>query len=204
MEEIWRDNIRVPDKIGETRKGWRAWKIAMGNGEIFMRSINQREGGDDSETFRWRPREIMTAKHVDNSTQKRVDDHPDSETPYEGCSCGIHALDTGLFLAKMGYVSFVGPNRSNYVWGELAMWGKIIEGKTGLKAQYAYPHKFYIRPDLSFSVEGENGVSKLDAWMMRDILSHQWGVPVIVVRTMKRISLDSNDVIITETPEPNE
>jgi hypothetical protein len=199
------NHMRVPDQVGETRKAWRAWKISIENGEICLRSINQKDGGDDSSsTFKWKPREVMTAVHVSGSSQERKDDHSDDDVPYEGCSCGIHALDTGLFLAKLGYVSFVGPGRSNYVWGEIEMWGKIIEGTTGVKGQFAYPHRFYLRPDLEFSVEGEGGITKLNAWLLRDILSQQWGVPVVIVKTMKRVSLDSNDVIITETTEPNE
>jgi hypothetical protein len=196
------NHMRVPDKMGETRKAWRAWKISIENGEICLRSINQKEDGEESSTFKWKPREVMTAIHSDSS--HRENDHSNADTPYENCSCGIHALDTGLFLAKLGYVSFVGPGRANYVWGEIEMWGKIIEGQTGVKGQYAYPHRFYIRPDLEFAVEGEAGITKLNAWLLRDILSQQWGVPVIIVKTMKRVSLDSNDVIITETTEPNE
>lgn len=198
------DDIRVPDKVGETRKAWRAWKISIENGEICLRSINQRQGdSDNAQPFKWKPREIMRALHVDGSSQSRVDDHSDEDTPYEGCTCGIHALDSPLFLAKVGYVSFIGPDRTNFVWGELEMWGKIIEGKTGVKAQYAYPSKFYIRPDLNFKIEGENGTTEIGPWLMRDILSQQWSVPVVVVRTMKRKSMESNDLIITETPEPD-
>lgn len=193
------EDFRIPDKVGDPLEAWRAWKIDIemvdGKPEIVLASINQKIG---ESPFYWHARKVMTGICNGN----RVDDHPDSETPYEKCGCGIHALDTPLFLAKAGYVSFIGPQREKFVWGELQMWGKVIKGSTGIKAQYAYPSKFYIRPDLvlSYVINGET--VKLDVWTIRDILKQQWGVPVQIVRTAKRLSAESNEVIITEFPEP--
>jgi hypothetical protein len=195
------EDFRIPDKIGDPLKAWRAWEVEIevtdGKPEIVLASINQKTR--DNKPFAWHPRQIMTG--ICNGSRK--DDHPDSETPYEGCGCGIHALDTPLFLAKAGYVSFIGPNRDKFIWGELQMWGKVINGSTGIKAQYAYPEKFYIRPDLRLSYTlPSNGIVTLDVWTIRDILMQQWGVPVQVVRTAKRVSKESNEVVITEYPEP--
>jgi hypothetical protein len=197
-------DIRVPDVYGETRKAWRAWKIGIEpvgpKTDITLRSINQKNGGKDELAFRWIPKEIMRGIHNDGlaSNKSRVDEHSDDDTPYEGCACGIHAMDSPLFLAKTGYVSMIGPDRQTFLWGELEMWGKVIEGETGIKAQFAYPKRFYMRWDLALSMENENGITTLDFELLKDILEQQWGVPVVVAKSARRASEDSNDVLISE------
>lgn len=187
----------VPDIYGGSPlHAWRAWTCEFDeNKNLVLNSINQVKAGKDP--FRWHPRQIMEA-----TCNKEDREHALNETPAEGCRCGIHALDHPLYLAKQGYPSFIGPKRTFYVWGELAMWGKVIEGETGIKAQFAYPTKFYIRYDLHLDWTKDGKTTKLDPWMVRDILEHQWGIPTTVVWTLKRLSQDSPEIVIKEYPEP--
>jgi hypothetical protein len=54
--------------------------------------------------------------------------------PAKRCSCGIYALAES---EPWPYYSFEG---SRYpVWGEVLLWGVVIEGDKGYRAQYAYP-----------------------------------------------------------------
>lgn len=164
--------------------------------KLVLHSVNQMIG--DSQRFEWYPRQVMQGK-----CNKTVVEHPDSETPKDGCSCGIHALDTPLWLAKQGYVSFVGPNRAHYLWGQVDMWGRIIEGSTGVKAQYAYPVLFAIRWDLKMTyTDNEKGHEvELGCFTIRDILQHQWGVPARVVVTATREPKPGTGVIFSDYPE---
>ncbi len=73
--------------------------------------------------------------------------------PDEGCSCGIYALDDEQAV------------RSSYskpILGEVYLWGKVIDGERGYRAQYAYPK--------SFKVSGKH-VEALEAY----------GVPILDV-----------------------
>lgn len=209
----------VPDMIGEPLRAWRAWKIRFEmrdfvppqTPEAFFReedglppvpppvelerrpyllldSINQ--------GFTWNPREVMVGICKTEATTSKIE-HPNSEVPKEGCSCGIHALDTPLFLAKTGYVSMIGPGKSDFVWGEIAMWGKIIRGTTGIKSQYAYPRELYIRPDVQINYRNDRGENVyLGMEELKDILALQYGVPVEVIRTVKRPNKNTNEVIL--------
>lgn len=73
--------------------------------------------------------------------------------PAEQCSCGLYALKA----RDMGssYLS------SAQAWGEVYLWGKVIEGDFGYRAQYAYPK------NISIAVLG-NGYDHLE----------QYGVPI--------------------------
>jgi len=192
------DEFRIPDKIGDPLVAWRAWRISMqavdGKPELLLHSINQKQGDNP---FAWHPRKIMVG-----ICNKAEPDHLASETPFESCGCGIHALDSPLFLAKAGYVSFIGPNREEFIWGRISMWGKVIEGTTGIKSQYAYPKHFYIRPDLNLTYSTDKERVELDVWILRDILTQQWGIPTTVAKTLKRKDSKSNEVLIKEMEEP--
>lgn len=69
--------------------------------------------------------------------------HPPMHTasPVEECACGIYALKD----RDMGspYVT------TGDAWGEVYLWGKVIEGEYGYRAQYAYPKSLEIHnPDM--------------------------------------------------------
>jgi hypothetical protein len=55
------------------------------------------------------------------------------EAPNEDCSCGIYAGET---LAQC-------PGPPSGIYGTVKMWGKIVPGQVGARAQYAYPSKLY-------------------------------------------------------------
>lgn len=195
---------RVPDMVGEPMRAWRAWQM-----DIEMRPvISTADPGDPlserrpvitlnsiNQGFTWEPRKVMVGVCNPDSQNTRKVKHDDSETPMEGCLCGIHAMDSPLFLAKTGYVSMIGPGKSNFVWGEIAMWGKIINGTTGIKSQFAYPKELFIRPDARLSYKNDLG-HEIDLGFeeVKDILSLQYGVPVEVIRTAKRPDPKTNEV----------
>ena len=66
-------------------------------------------------------------------------EHPEwgeHDAPLESCSCGIYAAKD---LETLQHVSGGGP-----VVGEVFLWGKVIPGEKGYRAQYAYPKSLYL------------------------------------------------------------
>jgi hypothetical protein len=69
----------------------------------------------------------------------------------EECHCGIYAVDTPDLCADYGrpqvlssvYDVVSGVSASERVLVELAMWGKVIPGTTGMRGQFAYPQKIH-------------------------------------------------------------
>lgn len=60
-----------------------------------------------------------------------------TEAPAESCSCGIYALKSRAAAVAYG--------QHTSVLGEVYLWGKVIEGEDGYRAQYAYPKSLTIR-----------------------------------------------------------
>jgi hypothetical protein len=59
--------------------------------------------------------------------------------PQEGCTCGIHAAgDLRNLRAKMLF------GLGLMVVGEVALWGKVIPGTRGYRAQFAYPRRLLV------------------------------------------------------------
>lgn len=168
----------IPDKVGEPRVAWRSWKLHAENEDLWLQSISQ---GDSF----WYPREIKTAECnlVTDSS------HGENESPpVEGCKCGIYALNSNIDLVGITYASNVGPGRELFVWGEINLWGKIIEGQHGIKAQHAYPKHLYLRGDVHRAYPF--AWNKLDSYAIKDLMKEAWGVPVDIGETISRRSLE--------------
>jgi hypothetical protein len=59
--------------------------------------------------------------------------------PEEGCTCGVYAArDLKTLRSKMLF------GLGLMVVGEVSMWGKIIAGTRGYRAEYAYPKRLYV------------------------------------------------------------
>jgi hypothetical protein len=61
------------------------------------------------------------------------------EPPGEGCTCGIYALSES---EPWPYYDFKGPGYA--VWGTVLLWGTVIRGERGYRAQYAYPRELFL------------------------------------------------------------
>lgn len=112
--------MKVPDAI-EPAVGYRVWVVRAG-GELF--SVNHGEF--------WTPGQVFEA------TCHRGGSH---EVPDVNCSCGAYAAATFNRLFDMGYTKseglFASPEPT--VAGQVSMWGGIVPGTVGWRAQFAYP-----------------------------------------------------------------
>jgi hypothetical protein len=153
MAAVELDEFRTPDVIG-TMLGWRAWKVPLKPdhlGQVILKSVTH---GDTI----WTPRQVMGA--VCNKAAAKKEGH----IPGETCSCGLYAAKTLPHLQSMGYHRY-DPERAGCwrVAGEVELWGKVIEGTQGWRAEFGYPKVLYV---------------PFEANHLADALSRTYGVPV--------------------------
>jgi len=77
--------------------------------------------------------------------------------PVESCSCGLYALKSPRHARAQ-------PELASEIlaYGKVALWGKVIEGTDGYRAESAYPLELYLAPG---------------AWKHRHLLK-DYGVPL--------------------------
>lgn len=59
------------------------------------------------------------------------------EVPQLGCKCGVHAAKTVAHLRREEY-------DRNGIYGEVYLWGTVVEHQQGWRAQFAYPKNFVV------------------------------------------------------------
>jgi hypothetical protein len=134
--------MQVPDAI-EPAIGYRVWLVKDKRLYSFAHSHIMWEPGKPFEA-------ICLREH---------------DVPSVGCSCGTYAAATFNRLFDMGYT------RSNGVFavsedkitiaGQVNLWGGIIPGQLGWRAQFAYPRKLlvpYSRWKIAKAIAAEYGV----------------------------------------------
>jgi hypothetical protein len=133
--------MQVPDAI-EPAVGYRVWRVD--NNRIV--SFNHHSV--------WTPYEPFIATCAA---------HP--EPPDEKCSCGTYAAATFNRLYDMGYTGhgglFSGRPDDILIAGTVNLWGNIIPGTHGWRAQFAYPKKFlipYSNARIAKDIAAEYGV----------------------------------------------
>jgi hypothetical protein len=114
--------------------GWRAWEVLppkTRHDTVMLRSVTH------SSTV-WLPRQVTEA------TCERHSHEDDHHVPEERCSCGLYSAKDLEHLRSMGYHSY-DPDRGRFtIVGEVNLWGKVIEGSQGWRAQFGYPKKLYV------------------------------------------------------------
>jgi hypothetical protein len=58
------------------------------------------------------------------------------DAPQTDCTCGVYAAKSLDCLRALGYM------RYGSIYGELYLWGTVVEHQLGWRAQYAYPKNF--------------------------------------------------------------
>lgn len=140
----------VPDYIAPM-VGYRKWAVAA-NG--LLTGVAARQP--------WAPKRpfAATCSGADNLTTARVEGHWDGhrqvfvDAPVRSCSCGVYAaktLDAARNVVGSGGVA---------AWGEVWLWGRIIDHEKGYRAQFAYPKALtmYDDPELAALVAERYGV----------------------------------------------
>lgn len=112
-------DLIVPDSI-EPIVGRRCWGLAKIGGKILLCSAA-------SHTV-WPGDERFTAECSKSHAP-----------PGDDCTCGIYALAE---TEPWPYYDFDGGGQA--VWGEVFLWGTVVKGEKGYRAQFAYPKRLYL------------------------------------------------------------
>jgi hypothetical protein len=57
------------------------------------------------------------------------------------CTCGIYAGGNLEHMRKPSY-------ERSLIYGQVLLWGTVVEHQRGWRAQYAYPHSFLLPPEV--------------------------------------------------------
>ena len=109
--------MNIPDKIG-TEVGWRGWQVTVRGHVAFLHSIVHDALWPASEAFQ----AVCSKGHT---------------APDDRCTCGVYAARSLPHLRKIAYHTFA-------VLGEVHLWGTVVPGRLGWRAQYAYPKQLYV------------------------------------------------------------
>jgi hypothetical protein len=64
------------------------------------------------------------------------------DAPQMNCTCGVYAAKSLDCLRALGYM------RYGSIYGELYLWGTVVEHQLGWRAQFAYPKKLVLPLDM--------------------------------------------------------
>ncbi len=123
----------VPDYC-EVLTGWRAWNISVDLEPAVLYPIS-------SNTNAWKPLEAPAAECDNGEDSPDLTRCPECSAlvhvaPMTGCACGYWSFKTKAHLEISGF-------RSAKVFGQVSIWGKVIEHKDGYRSQFAYPSVLY-------------------------------------------------------------
>jgi hypothetical protein len=128
------DALRGPDpkfkpvSLANAKEGWRAWSVSRDMPKFGLppklRSVTH-------SAYHWPAK--RKAEALCESCGKDV--------PGVDCSCGFYSAKSLRHLMQMGYHTYadIDETKSFKVVGQVACWGKVIEGTQGWRTQYAYP-----------------------------------------------------------------
>lgn len=153
-------NIAIPD-YHETMIGWRAWGVKpdLEFGEIpLLRSVTYSDHA-------WTPGEPTEA-------ECRRAHRGTHEVPHETHTCGLYSAKTRERLMSMEYHRYDAEQRGLFhVVGSVSLWGKIVEGSQGWRAQFGYPRELFL---------------PFEAWSLAAPLTEAYGVPVRLNNILKQ------------------
>jgi hypothetical protein len=115
--------------------GWRQWNFMYPH---FLANLRQ-------DTI-YVPREKIEARC-------EQEDHSEQEAPHLTCTCGIYAYKEKPRLLgeiRITYGRPLAPPVSGLrlVYGEINLWGKVIEHEDGYRAQFGYPKRLWCTPAI--------------------------------------------------------
>jgi len=108
---------RMTELYVEPFIGWRGWNI---NNRGRLCAVNS--------GWVWEPGEEVRALCSHGHTHR---------SPDKGCECGLYATKTFQKLQSNGYHVFG-------AFGQVRLWGRIIDTTMGFRAEIAYPHVIYL------------------------------------------------------------
>lgn len=90
------------------------------------------------------------------------------EAPHEDCTCGVYSAKSLDHLRTFGYMQYG-------IYGEVWLWGTVVEHQLGWRAQFAYPKKLVLPIDtvpLSMGA-AESRLTTLSAYSCDIFVQHK-------------------------------
>ncbi len=106
--------MTVPDYISPV-VGYRVWQLDS----TGLKSLNGIE---------WQPGKAFVAECENQGCH---------DAPQADCTCGVYATKSFAHLRWAGYAQYG-------IFGEVRLWGTVVEHEQGWRAQFAYPKQFII------------------------------------------------------------
>jgi hypothetical protein len=118
------EDVSVPD-FAEPILGWRAWVLVPGTGKRpRLSSVGY--------PYVWPPGKVMLAE----CARRRAC----MPAPGEDCNCGLHALNSLEAVLE----DVPRPLWPPLVLGRASLWGRVVVGTRGWRAQFAYPKSLIV------------------------------------------------------------
>lgn len=91
------------------------------------------------------------------------------DAPQMNCTCGVYAAKSLDGLRALGYM------RYGSIYGELYLWGTVVEHQLGWRAQFAYPKKLVLPLDMVPLSMGaaESRLTTLSAYSCNIFVQHK-------------------------------
>lgn len=125
-------HLRVPD-LTEAKEGWRAWNVDR---ELPAFGVAPKLYSATWGNYYWTPRRAALASCQYGCEKKEI--------PGESCSCGFYSAKDLEHLMRMGYPRYDLEAPQVCVIGQIACWGKVIEGSQGWRSSKAYPIQLWV------------------------------------------------------------
>lgn len=123
----------TPD-TAEAITAWRYWYLDEDDEGVLISPFRE---------DRWSPETAFRALCDAPHTSLR-------SAPDESCTCGIYGRRAwGNDLQEAVIYAMQSPNwKRRIVIGKVALWGKVIEGRTGYRGELGYPIELHLLPDI--------------------------------------------------------
>jgi hypothetical protein len=159
--------VNIPDYVSPI-VAYRVWRL----GRSGLTSLSRGE--------RWPTGHALTAR-CNRVAGLCVGSHNNGhQAPQESCTCGIYAVKSLGQLRRMRYAAFA-ICREPYLWGEVYLWGVVVEHKLGWRAQFAYPKNLVVPFEMIpvDEMEAQSHLAALVAYGV-DIFIHdgKWQLPL--------------------------
>jgi len=194
-------DVRIPDRVGEPIRGFRMWRLASSRlrHRRYAPPVPNPDFGSllpfcDIDQI-WQGRQRLVARCAARDANGKFFEH---ESPDPACRCGIYAVkrldwveEPLLLLLADRLRDHAGcarrrpasgrPHENWLVVGSVSLWGKIVEGTWGYRAQYAYPEQLWLLPPARIGGGDKSAIEEATAVHAHDllvVLRHRYRVPV--------------------------
>lgn len=182
--------IAATCKVSSKPKAWQAVPMAdaVESGELMAQDWKEKAYDEDDGAGVPRPPRVV----LPFTNAYIYAEEPPHQSPSESCKCGIYAAHTPDQCAGYG----------KYVLGRVNLWGTVIPGEKGYRAEFAYPSELFVLTEpieesrssymVMFSFQMQQEEARPTDKQVRAL--EAYGVPVRRVATWRE-ALDSVEAV---------